>query len=226
VFVSTGDLDGDGKAEFIVSPDEGGGPRVQVYRGGTFVKRADFFGIEDDAFRGGVRTAVGDLNGDGFDDLIVAAGFGGGPRVAAFHGNQLGQTGGPKLFGDFFVFEPALRNGAFVAAGDFNGDGADDLVAGAGPGGGPRVFVLSGQGLSTTNATSLISFANFFAGDINDRRGVRVAVADVAGDGRAELVVGSASKTTALVYAIEAGMETLLQQLDGFGYGMNGIFVG
>src|SRR5205823_8132147 len=34
VFVAAGDVDGDGRPDLIISPDEGGGPRVQVYSGG------------------------------------------------------------------------------------------------------------------------------------------------------------------------------------------------
>ena len=39
VFLAAGDLDGDGKAELVVTPDEGGGPRVLVFRGGDFARR-------------------------------------------------------------------------------------------------------------------------------------------------------------------------------------------
>jgi hypothetical protein len=187
VFVAAGDLTGDGKAELIITPDEGGGPRCRVFGGGTFTQLADFFGIDDPNFRGGARAAVGDINGDATGDLIVAAGFGGGPRVAVFDGKSVGPTP-VKLFGDFFVFEPTLTNGAFVAVGDLNGDGFADLVAGGGPGGGPRVLALSGKDLMAGTKTPL---ANFFAGDSNNRGGVRVAVADLDGDNRADLVAGS-----------------------------------
>jgi hypothetical protein len=187
VFVAAGDLTGDGKAELVITPDEGGGPRCRVFGGGTFTQLADFFGIDDPNFRGGARAAVGDVNGDGTGDLIVAAGFGGGPRVAVFDGKSVGPTP-VKLFGDIFVFEPTLSNGAFVAAGDLNGDGFADLIAGGGPGGGPRVLALSGKDLIAGTKTPL---ANFFAGDQNNRGGVRVAVADLDGDNRADLVVGS-----------------------------------
>src|SRR5215213_2037736 len=76
------------------------------------------------------------------------------------------------------IFEQTLRNGVFVSAGDFDGDGFADLVAGGGPGGGPRVLILSGKDLSGGNLTSPTAIANFFAGDDNRRGGVRVTAKD------------------------------------------------
>ncbi len=188
VYVALGDTNGDGFAELVVTPDQGGGPRVQVYRTGLGLSRAaDFFGIDDPNFRGGARVAVGDFNGDGFGDLVVAAGFGGGPRVAVYDGRSVVNTP-QKLFNDVFVFEDTLRNGAFVAAGDLDGDGLADLFAAGGPGGGPRVLVLSGSGLLGGQSVSL---ANFFAGDTSSRTGVRIAAKNLDGDARADLVVGA-----------------------------------
>ncbi|HEX4612074.1 MAG TPA: VCBS repeat-containing protein [Urbifossiella sp.] len=199
VNVAVGDVTGDGVADLIVTPDQGGGPRVQVYRGLGLVKIADFFGIDDPNFRGGARAAVGDFNGDGVGDLVVAAGFGGGPRVAVYDGTSI--TGTPrKLFNDVFVFEDTLRNGAYVAAGDLNGDGLSDLFAAGGPGGAPRVLVLDGEGLMTGQTTPL---ANFFAGDPTSRTGVRIATKNLDGDGRADLVVGAGpgGKSDVMVYS-------------------------
>ena len=187
VYVAAGDLTGDGVPDVVVTPDEGGGPRVTLYDGATFRVVANFFGIDDAAFRGGARAAVGDMNADGRADLLVAAGFGGGPRVAFFDGTSV--TGTPtKLANDIFVFEEALRNGAFVAAGDVDGDGFADLISGGGPGGGPRVSVLDGQDLIGSGTQTAL--ANFFAGNVDNRGGIRVAAKNLDGDSRADLVVG------------------------------------
>jgi hypothetical protein len=237
VYVAVGDLDGDGMPDLVVTPDEGGGPRVRVFSGNGFGQLADFFGIDDVNFRGGARPAIGDLNGDGVRDLVVAAGFGGGPRVAAFDGawfrpgfpfpGALKTAVPPKLFADFFVFEPALRNGAFVAAGDLNGDGAADLIAGGGPGGGPRVFALSGKGLL---AGQQVQLANFFAGDPNNRAGVRVAATDLDGDNRADLLAGSGSDGRATAYLgknVPAdGTPSAFRDFEPFPGLAGGVFVG
>jgi hypothetical protein len=199
VFLSAGDINGDGFADVVVSPDQGGGPRVRIVSGKDRTVLADFLGIDDPNFRGGARTALGDLNGDGVPDLIVAAGFGGGPRVAIYDGKSLrpGQTP-RKLVNDFFVFEQGLRNGAFVAAGDIDGDGFADLIAGGGPGGGPRVFALSGQALTQQNGT-LTQVANFFAGDPNNRGGVPLTVKNIDGDKRADIVAGAGEGAQSVV---------------------------
>ena len=188
VYVTAGDVTGDGIPELIITPDEGGGPRVRVFNGSGFGIIADFFGIDDINFRGGARATVGDINGDKVGDLIVAAGFGGGPRVAGYDGRSLG-TGSPvKVFADFFAFEQGLRNGIFVAAGDIDGDGKAELIAGGGPGGGPRVTVFSGNALLVNVE---IPVGDFFAGDPNSRGGVRVAVKNLDGDNRADIITGS-----------------------------------
>ncbi len=190
IFVSAGDVTGDRIADIVITPDEGGGPRVRIIDGSTFTVIADFFGIDDPNFRGGARTAIGDLNFDGIGDLAVAAGFGGGPRIAAFDGKSLASAP-VKLFNDFFAFEQSLRNGVYIAVGDLDGDGVSEIIAGGGPGGGPRVVAFDGRDLMQSGGGTLNLIANFFAGAESDRGGVRVAVKDLDGDKQADLVVGS-----------------------------------
>jgi hypothetical protein len=103
-FVAAADIDHDGRAEVVVTPDEGGGPRVTILSlaSGQLVTRANFFGIDDPNFRGGARAALEDVNKGGTPDLAVCAGFLGGPRTALFNGTTL-LTTPTRLVGDFFV---------------------------------------------------------------------------------------------------------------------------
>ena len=200
VFLSVGDITGDGRSDLCITPDEGGGARVRLYSGAGFTQILDdFFGIDDTNFRGGARSAIGDLDGDGKSELIVSAGFGGGPRITVWRGSSLaaGVHKGADI-ANFFAFETALRNGSYVAAGDVNGDGTSEIIFGAGPGGGPRVRIFSGLGIlqsqgTFTNLDEISRFqqANFFGGDVNGRGGVRVAVKNLDGDFKADLMVGS-----------------------------------
>jgi hypothetical protein len=193
VFVAVGDITGDGHSELVITPDLGGGPRARIFSGNGFTQIADFFGIDDPNYRGGARAGVGDLNGDGHGDLVVSAGFGGGPRLAIYDGKSLSNGQRIKPVQDFFLFEPQLRNGVYVAVGDVNGDGFADIIGGAGPGGGPRVLVISGQTLLSAGAAAAIRapVANFFAGDVENRGGIRVAAKDLDGDPKADIVTGS-----------------------------------
>jgi uncharacterized protein YkwD len=128
-------------------------------------------------FTGGVHVATGDVNGDGYDDLVVAAGTGGGPIVRVFDG----KTG--NLIRDFYAYTPSFTGGVNVAVGDINGDGMGDIITGAGPGGGPHVQVFSGADNHVID--SFFAYVGGFHG------GVNVAAGDVNGDGRADIVTGA-----------------------------------
>ncbi len=228
VYVSVGDVNNDGVPDLAITPDEGGGPRVDIYSGAGFAKFVSFFGIDDPNFRGGARSSMSDMTGDGVDDLIVVAGFGGGPRVAGFDGTSLGGTP-QRIFADFFAFEQTLRNGIFVASGDFNGDGFADLVAGGGPGGGPRVQIFDGKSLLEN---TYVPLANFFGGDSENRGGIRLAVKNLDNDNLADLIVGAgtgagSNVTSYLGTNILLG-GTPLAQLDfeAFDEFTGGVFVG
>jgi hypothetical protein len=221
-------VNGDGRPDLVVTPDQGGGPRVKVLSGDGFATLADFIAIGDPAFRGGARAAVGDVTGDGAGDLILSAGSGGGPRVAGYDGRSVA-TGTPtpdKLFADFFAFEDSLRNGAYVAAGDVNGDGFADLVFGAGPGGGPRVAVLDG---AAARGNRQVPVSTFFAGDADNRGGVPVAVGTAA-DGTPLVLAGAGagSRVTGYRATAVAGSATPEAAIgfDAFPGFTGGVYVG
>lgn len=160
----------------VTGPDEGGLPEIKVYDAGTGVLKFDFFAYNP-AFRGGVRVAVGDVNGDGVPDIVTGAGPGGPPEIKVFSGLD------GSVLADFFPFNPAFTGGIFVAAADVNHDGCADLVVGRDAGGAPEVKVFSGRNESVLY--DFFAFNPLFSG------GVRVAAGDVNGDGYADVITAT-----------------------------------
>jgi hypothetical protein len=107
---------------------------------------------------GGVYIAAGDVNGDGFADIITGAGAGGSPHVKVFDG----QTN--SLLASFFAYDVAFTGGVRVAAGDVNDDGLADIITGAGPSGGPHVKVFDGH--TSALLASFFAFAPSFTGGV------------------------------------------------------------
>jgi hypothetical protein len=175
VFVASADVNGDGRDDIITSAGAGGGPHVRAFSGVDGARIMGFFAYED-AFTGGVLVASGDLNGDGRADVITSP-YTGSQPVKVFSGD-----GGAELR-SFFPYGSAFAGGAFVATGDINADGKDDIITGAGRGGGPQVRVFNGEDGSR--------LASFFAYDSRFTGGVRVASADVDEDGRDDLITGA-----------------------------------
>ncbi len=177
VEVASGDVNGDGTSELITGVGPGGGPQVRVFRtNGSAVFTPGFFAYAS-TFRNGVHVAVGDLDGDGMDEIITGPGNGGGPQVRVFD-----RYGKPKFTPGFFAFDQAQRGGVFVAAGDVNGDGVDEIIAGAGVGTVPEVRIFDRFG--TRKYVPFLAYAATFRG------GVSVASGDVNGDGVDEIVTG------------------------------------
>ena len=140
-----------GFAQVVIGPGAGGTTPIQFIEQ-TGTRTLDAF----PGFLGGMSVTLGDVNGDGVADVIAGAGPGGGPHVRVFSGTDLTELA------NFYAFDPAFGGGVRVAAGDVDGDGLADIIAGAGPGGGPHVRVFSGGSLS--------ELASFFAYDPDFRR--------------------------------------------------------
>jgi hypothetical protein len=180
VFVATGDVTGDGRADVIAGAGTGGPPVVRVFSlagGAALVTSFNSFAPN---FTGGVRVATGDINGDGIDEILTGAGPGGPGEIRLFglNGNDVLEIGRGAPFGG--VTTP----GVFVAAGDVNGDGRAEIIAGLGAGGGPHVRAFDIAG-------GVREVANFFAFEPNFLGGVTVAAGDVDGDGLEDIIAGT-----------------------------------
>jgi fibronectin-binding autotransporter adhesin len=111
---------------------------VKVFDGrtGAEIRSLDAF----PGFAGGVFVGAGDVNGDGFDDIIVGTDGGTASHVKAFSGHD------GSLLLSFFPYGPSFAGGVRVAGGDMNGDGFADIITGAGPGApGGHVKVFDGR---------------------------------------------------------------------------------
>ena len=226
IFVAAADINNDGRADVIITPDVGGGTHVRIFSAGDPNSlMASFFGIDAPGFLGGARTAAGDINGDGYADLIVTAGLGGGSHTVVWNGRQLGNGQLVRLTGDFYAIDPGFvadKNGVFVAVADLDGDGFQELIFGAGN----RVKVLSGQLVTARGGFAAAAAPNneFFVGDGSVRQSVRLAGGDFDGNGRGELLIGSGEGQAGTVYRLtQNGLMSLSITNSPLG---NGIYVG
>ena len=190
VQVAAGDVTGDATDDIVVGTGVGGGPNVVVFEGKTGAQLTSFFAYES-SFRGGVQVAVGDVNGDGFDDIVTGTGVGGGPRIQVFYGKDM------SLIANFFAYDSSFRGGVNVAVGDVDGDGIGDILASPVQGGGPHVAVF--QGAKGNPSFPLIR--SFFAFDPGLTGGVSVAVGDAFGDGKPDIIAASSVGASVVVFS-------------------------
>jgi choice-of-anchor C domain-containing protein len=174
--VATGDVNGDGVIDLITGAGPGGGPHVRVVSGANGTELMSYFAYAQ-SFSGGITVASSDVNGDGFADVITGAGAGGGPHVRIVSGKD------SRDLGSFMAFEREFRGSVTVASADLDQDGAADIVVGAGGGGTPTVKIFSGRTL--TELRAFTAYSPVFRG------GVTVALGDVTGDGRVDIVTGA-----------------------------------
>ncbi len=164
----------------------GGAPLVQVYNGTTGAWQFNFSAY-DAQFKGGVNVGVGDINADGYADIVAAPGPGMGPLVRVFDGLS------GMIVREFYPYSTTLQSGMSVAVGDINGDGFADIIT-APLGGNPDIRVYSGKdinGAFNPQGTSLL--VQWFAYGLNFNVGANVATGDVNDDGYADIITGASS---------------------------------
>jgi hypothetical protein len=191
---SAGDVNGDGFADVIV-----GALAANAYVGAAYVYLGGLGGLSTTPITlsspsgpsglfGASVASAGDVNGDGFADVIVGAP---GTGVGAYI--YLGSASGPLTMP--LVLQPPGRAAAFgesvASAGDVNGDGFADVIVGAPQTTDGAVYIYLGKAVGISRTPEVLTapgnpqsldFGNFAA-----------SAGDVNGDGFADVVVGSSA---------------------------------
>jgi hypothetical protein len=231
--IASGDFNGDGNTDLLIgAPFANGANGARPAAGQAYILYGPLSGDIDLSQRKpdvrifggatgdnlGAGVAVGDLNGDGIDDIIVGAPHSNGlPEVRTHMGMAYVIFGGPHIAStvdtsagqqdfDLAPAEGFSQLGRTFAVADVNGDGIADLIAGApyagrepntAPGG-PRttvgeVYVVYGSHDLHGHVTVARNDEDVRLSGVNqyDQFGGSVAAADVNGDGIADIIVGA-----------------------------------
>jgi len=212
-----GDVNGDGYDDVIVGAwryDAG-----EVDEGAAFIFHGSAAGIADatpatahtrfesdqaGAEMGENVAGAGDVNGDGYDDVIVGAwhydaGETDGGAAFVFYGSATGIANGtPATANTRLVADQASAEMGFsvAGAGDVNGDGYDDVIVGAvqyhtGEIGEGAAFIFHGSAAGIADANPATANTRITGAQAGARLGLSAAAGDVNGDGYDDVIVGA-----------------------------------
>ena len=184
--VAAADVNGDGFADVIIAPVAAG--TINVHFGSaTGVTNTPNIAISGPPRLGEAMSVSGDVNGDGYPDIVAGAGYEHTPEMLFVY---FGGPSGPSVDPDATVRLPtgATYGGySFVdSAGDLNGDGIADIAFQGALGSSSRLYVVNGGTLSLgmgTSGSTFVPTAQDFGFVSNG--------GDIDGDGLHDLFVGA-----------------------------------
>jgi hypothetical protein len=185
VLVSAADVDGDGASEIIVRPLDKAGPNIRVFRFTPSKNKFELMGsvlAAPKAFRGKLSLAVGDVNGDGKDDIIATPYTKGLADVMVFQYNPSKRK--IERYAKFRPYAAPYKKGAVLAVGNVSGNGAAEIVVAPSTKGGSNVRVYR-----YSNAQQRIRLVDWVrAYGSSYQKGVELTLGDVNADGRSEVI--------------------------------------
>ncbi|MDX3646261.1 FG-GAP-like repeat-containing protein, partial [Streptomyces sp. MB09-02B] len=240
--IPTADYTGDGVSDLVAPTPRTGSGWVTLVPGGASgpaptarlrlnQASAGVPGAAESGDQWGAATAWGDVDGDGYADLVVGApgeddttGHADRGAVTILYGPSFTADADTMALGD--DYEPAgARFGATVATGDFNADGrADVFTAATGTGGNWAARFGDGHEVAgdLTTATGSLAYADAATGDFNRDGYADVALnyRDASGVGRLVWFKGSRSLglTKAATLTVKGGRAVTAGDVDGDGY--------
>ena len=190
--IASGDIDGNGRDEIITGAGPGEEPHLRVFdMNGNLIWETFVF---DQDFKGGIDVTAGDVNGDGKDEIIISQLSNGQAWVKIYQVNEQ-----KTVLANFLAFASNFKGGCHIASGDIDGDGKDEIIAGAGSSGRPQIRIFDEKGKWTGWDT--------YAFDQNFRGGVDVACSDIDNDRTDEIFVSQNSFGQAWVKVYRADKE-------------------
>ena len=179
----------------VIGADAGSQPWVTVFDATTGQTLSQFLAFHPGNL-GGVSVALGDVDGDGIDEVIAGSGAGSRSVVKFF------KLDGTHLAAyKTFPFQKSYHGGIRVAAGDFDGNGIDDLAVVSSRGEGvAKIYLIDPKAADPVPDQASRKIRDLFPGSMG---GATIAAADIGSfdggvlrnaavaDGRDELVLGS-----------------------------------
>jgi hypothetical protein len=200
-YIALGNTDAGPRGEVIIAGGQFESPQVQVFDSSGALELG--FYAYDPRFRGGVRLAVCDLDGDGRAEIVTASGWpGGGPHVRVFSRRPTAVNERAS----WYTIGPDYRGGVYVGCADVDGDDVPEVVTGTGAEG-PAIIQVWKVNITTGAYTEA---ARRSVSEVPPGIGLRVATCDVTGDGRAEILATPAGGGFPIVGIFDASTLGLL----------------